>query len=386
MKVTKNGMKIIILSAVTLFAVVVVGIMYVKYQFAHIPDNKNLEITIDTEVDKVLKSGSSYGLVIGVYKDGKTFTKGYGTINRNSAIKPDGTTIFQIGSITKLFTASTYQILSDEKVFTSDATLGDVIGAGYDLSPQSKKVTLRQLATHTSGFPSIPKPLELEFIKLSRGENLTENPYSYLGDSYIYAYLKTAEGKRKPGHFEYSNYGMGLLGHVMERVTKKDYESLVSEKILEPLAMKSTTILLTPKMSDRMAQGYDNKGDPTPVWTFASLAGAGAFNSNAEDMLKFIQANIEASSSSVSQSLIKTHEPQLNGSTAIGWMLPTFFDRFVGNNSILWHNGMVGGYASYISIDTKNKTGVIILSNKSVDVTALGLTLTREVRAHSFKE
>lgn len=79
------------------------------------------------------------------------------------------------------------------------------------------------------------------------------------------------------------------------------------------------------------------------------------------------------------------HGQQFGGSTGIGWMLPTFIDRFMGNKYIVWHNGRVGGYTSYISIDTKNETGVVVLSNKSVDVTMLGTMLTRQVRTQSLK-
>ena len=113
------------------------------------------------------------------------------------------------------------------------------------------------------------------------------------------------------------------------------------------------------------------------MWTFSSLAGAGAFNSNAEDMMKFIQANIE-NGSILSQTLKKMHEPKFGGDTGVGWMQPTFLDRFFGNKTVVWHNGMVGGYASYVSIDTKTKTGIVIFSNKAVDVTMLGMMLTRQ--------
>ena len=78
------------------------------------------------------------------------------------------------------------------------------------------------------------------------------------------------------------------------------------------------------------------------------------------------------------------HEPQFSGDTGIGWLQPGFFDGFVGNKTVVWHNGMVGGYASYVSIDTKTKTGIVILANKAVDVTMLGMMLTRQARTQSW--
>ena len=379
-----NTIRILALIIPVLAVVAVLGAMYLKYRLNNAPDNGNLEHALDLEVKKIIDKGLSHGLVVGVYKDRKSFTKGYGTVRQESITTPDGTTIFQIGSITKLFTDSIYQILADEKAFDMDARLNDAIGRNIELSARAKEVTLRQLASHTSGFPSIPKPLEVAATKLVKAEDLTQNPYGHLGPEYIFDYLKTTEDKREPGRFKYSNFGMGLLGHVLEAIAKKDLETLVVEKLLASLDMKSTVITLTPQLKKNLAQGYTDKGEPNPIWTFKALAGAGAFNSNADDMLKFIRANIETENFPISQSLVRTHELQPNGKANIGWMQPTLIDRFVGNNSIVWHNGMVGGYASYISVDTRNKTGVIVLSNKSVDVTMLGTMLTRKVRTQSW--
>lgn len=378
-------MKIIILTILALIIIATFFVFYLKYRLNHISDNGDLESKLDLEVKKISKDTSN-ALVIGIYKDGKTFIKGYGALSHNSTTVPDGTTIFQLASVSKILTASTYQILSDENVFDMDATLNDVIGVAVELSPQAKSVTLRQLATHTSGFPGIPKTLEREAVKLVEKENLMENPYGYLGSKHIFDYLKTTVGKREPCHFEYSNFGMGLLGHVMEVVTKQDLESLVKEKLLTQLNMQNTAIILTPEMKEHLAQGYIDNGKPAPLWTFSSLAGAGAFNSNVDDMMKFVRANIEIENSPIHQSLVRTHKLQLSGKTSIGWMQPTFMDRFFGNKTTLWHNGRVGGYASYISIDIENKMGLVILSNTSADITMLGMMLTRQVRTQSFSK
>ena len=147
--------------------------------------------------------------------------------------------------------------------------------------------------------------------------------------------------------------------------------------------MASTVVTLTPELEKQLAQGYSAKGEANPIWTLNLLAGAGAFNSNASDMMKFIRANLE-DSSELSRSLKKMHAKQGRGVTGIGWIQATFFDRFVGNRSIVWHDGGVGGYASYLSIDSKNKTGLVMLSNKSVSVTMLGIMLTRQVRTQSW--
>ena len=376
-------MKILAIILALVVVVAVSAVLYLKYRLNNTPDNKDLEAVLDSEVKKVTRSELSHRLVIGVYKDGKSFVKGYGTANKEDTAVPVASTVFQIGSVSKLFTASLLQILCDEGILNMDATLGQLIGGSVALSTAAQQVTLKQLVTHTSGFPGVPESLLQKATQLAGKENLLLNPYSLVEPNDIFGYLKTTEDKREPGRFEYSNFGMGLLGHVLEMVTKKNFESLVSEKLLAPLDMRNTAITLTPVMEDYLVQGHTESGTPNPIWTFSVLAGAGAFNSDAEDMLKFIRANIE-DGSVLSQTLKKMHQQQFGGSTGIGWMLPTFIDKFVGNRAVVWHNGMVGGYASYVSIDTKAKTGIVILSNKAVDVTMLGMMLSRQARTQSW--
>lgn len=346
-------------------------------------DRKNLEASIEAELEKFAKHAGCQGLVVGVYKDGKSFIKGRGSVNKQGGAAPDAETIFQIGSVSKVLTASLLQILCDEGVVGMDATLGELIGPTVPLSQAAECVTLRQLVTHTAGFPSVPKPLAAKLTELTGEDDPLLDPYNYLGPQVMFDYLAETEDKRNPGAFEYSNYGVGLLGHVLELVTGKDLESLVREKILAPLGMNATGIVLTAQMQERLAQGYTAKGEPTPIWKFLALAGAGAFHSNARDMLSFIRAHVEEDAH-FAASFKKMREVQSSGKTGIGWMQPTFFDRFFGNRQVVWHNGMVAGYAAYLSIDTQARSGVIVLANKGQDVTMQGVMLTRQVRTQSW--
>lgn len=367
-----------------LIALVAVSAFFcLKYRLANASDNKDLESAIDSEVGKLTRNDPVYGMVVGVYKGEKSFIKGYGTVGNGGAAVPDASTVFQMASVSKLFTASLLQILCDEGALTMDASLGELVGASVPLSPAAQRVTLRQLVTHTSGFPSIPKPLERSAIQLAGKDAVLQNPYSHLGPQDMFEYLATSEGKREPGRFEYSNFGMGLLGHVLERVMNRQFESLASEKLLAPLGMSNTAVSLTPNMEAHLAQGHTAKGEPSPIWTFSALAGAGAFNSNVKDMMRFVRANIE-DGAPLTRTLKRCHEPQLGGDTGIGWIQPSFLDRLFGNQTVVWHNGMVGGYASYVSIDTQSKTGVVVLFNKAVDVTMLGTMLTRQARTQSW--
>jgi len=372
---------------VILFVLLVVAALcawfYLRYQMDNATDQKNLEATVDAEVDKFFRRGRFRGLVVGVYKDGKSVIKGYGSADKEATVSPDATTIFQIGSIGKLLTASLLQALCDEGVVTMEASLGELLSSSMPLSPAARQVTLKQLVTHTSGFPSIPKSIGAKVTEMAGKDDVLLNPYSYLGPQAMFDYLATTDDKRAAGRFEYSNFGMGLLGHVLEAVTGQDYESLVVDKVLSPLGMNETAITLSDGARAHVAQGYTAKGVPTRMWTFTALAGAGGFHSNAEDMLRFIRGCVDDGGAAF-QLFHKMREPQFGGDTGIGWMQPTFLDRFFGNRNVVWHNGMVGGYASYLSIDSQARTGVLILANQANATEMLGMMLTRKVRTQSW--
>lgn len=377
-------MKTVAIVLAVLAVAVLSGFLYLKHRMNNTTDKRDLLSAIDEEVAKLLKQPQVRGVVVGVYKEGKSFSKGYGTISGAAdGTSPDGATVFQIASISKVFTATLLQILCDEGVVNMDATLDELLGHSIPLSPTVKQVTLRQLATHTSGFPSIPQSLGEKITVAAKEDDPLLDPYSHLGPQDVFNHLATAESMKDAGRFEYSNYGMGLLGHVLEKVTGKDYESMVKEKMLTSLGMEGTGVTLSSSLQMHLAQGHTAKGSPTPIWHFAALAGAGALNSNVQDILKFIQANVD-DGKLLSRPFEKMRQPQFGGDTGIGWMQPTFFDKFLGNAQVVWHNGMVGGYASYLSIDARTKTGVVILANTALPLDMMGMMLVRKVRTQSW--
>lgn len=352
---------------------------FLVYRSNHVIDNKNLIIAIDNQANRFIKEGNAIGMVIGVYKHGKTFIKGYGTIDKQSKDTPDSLSIFELASTSKLFTTSTVQLLVNENQITLGDKIQSFLTNQVVVSPLAQHTTLLHLATHSAGFPSIPN----SFLNKMTDER---NPYNNLSTQDIYDYLKNCEGKKTDGNFEYSNFGMGLLGHIIALKNNCSYEQLVKRKLLQPLQMKHTFISMDDANSKKIVQGFDENDNPMPIWTDTVLTGAGSFLSNASDMIKFIKANLNENETSISASLIQTHQQQLNGETGLGWILPSHADKLLGNKDIVWHNGMAGGYASFIAVDKKNSYGVIILSNKAIDVSLFGMKLTRIIRTQSFKE
>lgn len=366
--------------AIVIFTLIFVGLFfYIKYKTTNIEDKKNLEISIDKQANKFVTDGNAYGLVVGVVKNDKVYFKGYGTTEKGKTILPDSTTVFELASTSKLFTTITLQLLVDNGELRLDDKIQTLLGDKIKLPVIAEKTTLQHLATHLSGFPSLPS----SFIAKMTDET---NPYKNLATQDIYDYLKTCEEKQTEGTFEYSNFGMGLLGHLLELKTGVKYEELVKDRLLNKLSMNQTFVTIDSTNKSKIIQGFNENGNPAPIWIDSVLTGAGSFLSNGSDMLKFVKANLNENATPISRSLIASHKQQLHGETGLGWILPSSIDKLLGNKSIVWHSGMAGAYASFIAIDKVNNYGLFVLSNKSIDVTKLGMKLTASVRTQSWKE
>lgn len=331
-----------------------------------------LEEAVQTEANKLFKHKLTHGLVIGILKDDRVHVQGFGAVDLHVAKAPDRDTLYQIGSLTKLFTVATYQVLCDEGALAPDDTLADLIGDDVPLSPSVAGITLDQLASHRSGLPRIPRSLaqsEMSFHDPEHGPNRDD----------ILSYLVSADGVKRPGKFRYSNYGMGLLGHVMELKTGRPLDELVFEHVLSPLGMVSSGFGRPPHGDAVLATGYFPDDEAVGFLPFTALGGAGAMYSTMGDLMLFAQANFDPVSP-LHTSLVAMQTPLPAKQGAKGWLEPGFLEKAAGNKGALWHNGSVGGFASYISIDPERRIAVVMLSNKTMDLAAPGVVLTKQAR------
>lgn len=353
---------------------------YRYYGNRNVKDTKNLEEVIGRIGDGYVSKNGNVGLIVGVVRGERVFIKGFGKKSKEGGDAPDAQTIYELASIGKIFTTSAAQILAERGEISFDDSIDNYLNPTVKICEKAKNITLGQLATHTSGLPSFPE----SFIPKIKDEL---NPYKDLTRSDLYDYLATCENLGEAGKFDYSNLGMGVLGHILELKTGKSYEAIVKDEIVNRLEMKNTTIALSAEQQKLLAQGYNEQGNPNPVWEDSVLTGAGSFLSNAEDMTKFIRANFDASRSEISGSLLKTHEKQTGGETGLGWhYYSRFFAVLTDEENVIWHNGGAGGYASFIAINKRTKSGVIVLSNTTDDVTSLGTRLNFAARNISFSD
>ncbi len=313
---------------------------------------------------RALRMGENYltdrqkaALVIGITQQGRQAVLGFGRVSATNATAPRADTLFEIGSVTKVLTATVLARLElDGKVKLTD-TLGASLLTTSTPNPALGPVTLLHLATHTSGLPRLPGNLDLS-------EANRANPYAKYGAADLERFLASVKPASPPGAlFDYSNVGFAVLGEVLSRKAGKPYADMVTDLILRPLGMTNTAIRLTESQRARLAVGHSARGVEETGWDFDVFAPAGAFHSSAGDLLAFLEANLESAQTPESRSLALARQPRKVGEAGdlpLGWQREITFQ---GALEIYWHNGGTGGYASFVGFNRQQRVGVVVLSN-----------------------
>jgi CubicO group peptidase (beta-lactamase class C family) len=335
--------------------------------------SNKLKTTLDKQVDsiarKYIQRSNTVGLSIGILKEGHMETYGYGETSKGNNELPNANTIFEIGSITKTFTATLLaHYILEGKVSLTDPIL-KYLPDSLSTNPELLKITILNLSNHTSGLPTIPS----NFLK-----NMDpENPYIHYNRKLLFAGLKTCKLTTVPGTtYAYSNLAFGLLGVILERISGKTYEQLVKQSITVPLKMNSTFQRLTPEQNKRFTKVYDANGDETRPWDFNALAGCGSLHSTINDLLLYAKANIKSDFQPLSDAFALTHKVTFSKEpvVALGWHLLQLNEA-----NYYWHNGGTGGSRSYLIWNADKNIAVAVLSNSNVGVDDIGLSILKMI-------
>jgi D-alanyl-D-alanine-carboxypeptidase/D-alanyl-D-alanine-endopeptidase len=329
----------------------------------HFPSDEDLTTLIQSRVDE----GRAVGIVLGIIEaDGSTRIVSYG--DAGPTARPlSAQSVFEIGSITKVFTG----ILLADMAARGEVSLTDPVAKylpeGVTMpSRGDQEITLLDLSTHHSALPRLPDNLSLSDAA---------NPYADYTDAQMYEFLSGYELSRDIGaEYEYSNLAVGLLGQVLARVSGGSYESLVRERILDPLGMKRTGIALNEDMKSWMANGHDPEGNVVPLWDLPTFAGAGALRSDVTDMLVFLAANTGPAETSLERSMRDSHEVQKRMNKRMGVAL-NWHVQYVADEEILWHNGGTAGFRTFIGFDPAKNVGVVVLTNSAHGADDIGFHL-----------
>jgi len=286
-----------------------------------------------------------------------------------SGVGVDGDSVFEIGSVTKAFTG----ILLAEMVERGEVSLDDPVAK---FLPESvvmpsrpgKPITLGSLATQSSGLPRLPPNL-----RPADGAN----PYADFTVEQLYAALGQVKLTRDPfAQYDYSNFGMGLLGHALARRAGKSYFELLRERVLAPLGMNDTVMELSPGQRERLVPGYTAELRPAKNWDIPTLAGAGALRSTGNDLLKLLEAAVgkREAPATLRKAMERATQAMLPAGDGLEIGLAWHMVSRTGVR-IVWHNGGTGGYRSWVGFDPEAKQAVVVLTNTAVSVDDVGLHL-----------
>jgi len=296
---------------------------------------------------------SAVGVVVGIVDEHGSSIVSCGKLDNGTDQDVNGDTVFEIGSVTKTFTALLLQDMVERGEMKLDDPVAKYLPESVKMPTRNgKEITLLQLATHTSGLPRAPDYMDPKRADDQDADFTVEK---------LYAFLSGYQLTRDPGaKGEYSNLGMGLLGHVIALKAGTDYESLVVDRICRPLKMDSTQITVTPELKSRLATGHSQIGYAVPSDDIKVLTGAGALRSTANDLLKYVSANLGLTPSRLTSLMEKTHMVHFHGpEIGLAWFVPPDLQ----GPTIIWHGGATYGCDAFVGFDKTRRRGVVVLSN-----------------------
>lgn len=309
---------------------------------------QNIKARVDNGVNK--------GIVIGVVTPKGTSFYSYGVKSLATQDPINEHTVFEIGSITKTFTGLLFANEVVKGELCLDEPLQKLLPQGINAPTRNgEQIKLVHLANHTSGLPPVVDNYE---------PTHPENRYANLSIQQTYDFLNSCELHYNIGEkFIYSNLGMGLLGNVLASKNNTNFESLIIKEICEPLGMDDTKIKLTNDMKKRLAIGH-RFGIEVDNWELPGIAGAGAIRSTANDMLKYVAANMGIVNKSLYPAMELSHKYTAtidsNTSIGLGWIT-----TIVEGEEIIWHDGGTGGYMSFAGFSKGGEKGVVVLTNSN---------------------
>lgn len=330
-----------------------------------------LEKAITRYITMEFDFAESPGLAIGVINENYNKTLGFGETEQGNGIMPNENTIFELGSTSKLFTATLIALLEAEGKLSYEDNIATYLDKLYF---ENKDLKIIDLLTHYSSLPRFPSNLNTE----NAGDFSPYETYTYPD---LLAFLETFEPTpRAERLYLYSHTNYVLLTLLIEKITGQRYEQVLKEKILTPLQMNNTTLTLDEEQKSRLAQGYNGVGKPVEAWNTEVFKGALGLKSTTTDMLKFLQAQLKTSD----KPLLKVMHEMQNYTAAtnlekvkvgIGWhhVLPR-----KNYYTFLAHSGATDGHQIFIAFLKETQTAVVVCStakNNNYEVGASVLKL-----------
>lgn len=317
------------------------------------------------------------GISVGYIKGDDWGIVHLGTSNRGVK-KPTNGTIYELGSISKVFTGLLLAdaVVRNEIELTAKAEVPNQAGIRLP-SREGVPISWLDLSTHRSGLPRLPENLSPSSMS---------NPYRKYDSKQAAEFLSSYELPRKPGESrEYSNFAVSVLGYLLAEQAGQPYEKLLQKRIAAPLGLKDCTVKPSKDQRRRLATPHDTYGSPTAFWTFADLPGAGGVRGTMYDMMRFAKAHLSPPKGTIGRAIElawRQHRAADESGSAmgLGWIIHA-------DGSTRWHNGGTGGSRSSMWINREINAAVVVLCNTSVEseVDLLAMQIIKKAAGHDVE-
>jgi CubicO group peptidase (beta-lactamase class C family) len=313
----------------------------------------------EARISEAICTGLCRGLSVAVNENGNTFYYNYGRAFSHGTDPPDQKTIFELGSLSKLFTLFIFRRLESEGAVRERAKIAHYLS---ELNTAWARATrIKELIAHTSGLPSIPDNLH---------PSSAGNPVEGYSHEDLMLYIRKFKPESSDRPFHYSNTGTALVGLILEEVTGKRYQNLVDEYIVGP--MQADGLYLTLQEEDQLLLAGGSKGGvDIPNWEITgAFASSSGLRGSAESIAAFLDSylsdpNLKPIRRSMERILISDIEDGI--SVAAGW-----FVKEIDGKSIYWVAGSTGGFSAFMGFNRETGKSAVVLSNSSINLNEAG--------------
>lgn len=325
-------------------------------------------------LDPLAVDGKTCGLAIGLLSPKARGVIGLGTTHLAQATPPSGSTVFEIGSVTKVLTGFLLARSLERGEHRLDESIETYFPRGTP-TYEGQSITLLDLATHTSGLPEMPTNLH----------SRPPNPASGYTAADLANFLASYQLKGPVGQtYLYSNSGSGTLAYILGLATSSgvsDYAEVLRRELSAPLGLLDTTLVLSPSQAARSAQGYAS-GLPAPVNDIGpALIGAGAVRSTADDLLRLLDAalgNGPPEAVATWKTVLEARRPLPSGHVGL------LINRDETQAQVVYaKSGGTAGFSSQIAFTTTPPAAVVLLANTTHtrELYPLALAILAELHA-----
>ncbi len=322
--------------------------------------HSNLSEAFQEKITQAIGSGDLLSAVVAFRTGEQDETFAFGALQPGVATAPDNATAYQIGSITKAFTHLLLAEMTAQGQVQYSTTVADILGEEVEFAnSQVGAITLKELATHSSGLPRLPANL---------GATDSTDPYASFDEAKLLQAVSSTRALQPLGdHYGYSNFGAGLLGYLLGRVHGGGYQNALAELVIEPLGMAHSGF----EPGNGSAIPFSS-GEAVSAWSFDALAGAGALWSDAEDLIRLATFAMDDREWPLEQSIDAQRE-LLDVRTGDFTLTPVWHSLETETGTVYWHNGGTAGHRSFLGFRPETDEAIVLLFSGDADPTTLGM-------------